>query len=118
MTEPEHRNEPASESNSAKSSQGASLTDLLMTLGNHGAELLALFGGLWERHIRAKEAESEYSVRMTVIAAGMVVFVVATAAALTYVDKIDGSTFTFLLGLIVGYVLTFIRDAIKPPPAT
>ena len=30
-------------------------------------------------------------------------------------QKIDGSTFTFQLGLIVEYVLTFVKETITPP---
>jgi hypothetical protein len=45
----------------------------------------------------------------------VVAVIVGVAAFLTYHGKIDGSTFTFLLGLIVGYVLTFVRDQITGP---
>jgi hypothetical protein len=44
-----------------------------------------------------------------------VVLIVLVAGTLTYLDKVDGSTFTFLLGTVVGYVLTFIREWIAPP---
>jgi len=49
---------------------------------------------------------------MSLFAVLLVAFIVLVAGLLTWKGKIDGSTFTFLLGLIVGYVLTFVRDQI------
>lgn len=65
-----------------------------------------------DRRLRAAESESKFRVRMALVAILLVGLVVATAAYMTYLGKLDGSTFGFLLGLVVGYVLTFIRDAI------
>ena len=41
---------------------------------------------------------------------------VGTSVYLTYLGKLDASTFGFLLGLVVGFVLKFIRDTISPSP--
>ena len=51
---------------------------------------------------------------MTLIAFAVIALIIGSAGLLTYLDKIDGSTFTFLLGLIVGYALTFIQGFIQP----
>ncbi len=59
-----------------------------------------------------QEREIRFQKHMPLIALGTVAFIVGVAAFLTYEGKIDGSTFTFLLGLIVGYVLTFVRDQV------
>jgi hypothetical protein len=59
-----------------------------------------------------QEREIKFQKHMSLIAVMLVGFIVAVAGALTWLGKIDGSTFTFLLGLIVGYVLTFVRDQI------
>lgn len=69
-----------------------------------------------ERMLKSKEAEVRFRLRMAWVAVIVVTLIVVTAGILTYTGKVDGSTFGFLLGLIVGYVLTFIRDAIQPPP--
>jgi len=45
----------------------------------------------------------------------VVLVVVATAAILTYVGRLKGSTFGILLGEIICYVLTFVRDSANPP---
>ena len=37
------------------------------------------------------------------------IVIIGVATYLTLRGKIDGSTLTFLLGVIVGYVLTFVR---------
>jgi hypothetical protein len=42
---------------------------------------------------------------MSWIALSLVALIVGVAAFLTYRGKIDGSTFTFLWELIIGYVL-------------
>ena len=52
--------------------------------------------------------------RMSFMAVLLVCVIIGSASWLTYIGKIDGSTFTFLLGLIVGYVLTFIKEGINP----
>jgi hypothetical protein len=52
---------------------------------------------------------------MAWVAVSVVGLIIAVSGFLTYKGKIDGSTFTFLLGLIVGYVLTFLRDQITGP---
>ena len=62
-----------------------------------------------------QEAKARFSLRMSLIACGVVLAIVVVAGTLTFEGKVDGSTFTFLLGLVVGYVLTFIRDSIQPP---
>lgn len=56
----------------------------------------------------------KFRVGMTIVAVITVLSIVGAATFLTYVGKIEGSTFGFLLGLIIGYMLTFIRDEIGP----
>ena len=56
-----------------------------------------------------------FQIRMSLVALVVVLIVVGTASWLTYSEKLDGSSYGFLLGLIVGYVLTFVRDAIVAP---
>ena len=74
-------------------------------------ELIKNFADKW---IDIKETESKFSMRMSILAVFVVSFIVAVAAILTYFNKIEGATFTFLLGMVVGYMLTFIREAIYP----
>ncbi len=78
--------------------------------------LIDLINTLADKSLRTREAEGRFKIRMAWIVAGLVVFIVGGAGVLTYFGKVDGQTFGFLLGLVVGYVLTFIRDAIYPPP--
>ncbi len=65
--------------------------------------------------MKAEDARARHRVTMTRVGVPAVFLVVAAAGLLTYLDKVDGSAFTFLLGLVVGYVLSFVRDAIAPP---
>ncbi len=64
--------------------------------------------------LSSKEVDTKHSLKMAYVAVFLVSFIIVVTGLLTYLDKIDGSTFTFLMGLIVGYVLTFVREAIFP----
>lgn len=75
--------------------------------------ILKLFTAWMERSLQASEAAARHHRRMAWLASGVVLFVVVVAAIMTAMDKVDGSTFTFLLGLVVGYVLTFIKESIS-----
>jgi len=77
--------------------------------------LIKLIESLGNQSLKTRDAEGRFKTRMAWFAAAIVGIVVGVSGFLTYVGKIDGSTFTFLLGLVVGYVLSFIRDAIYPP---
>jgi len=61
-----------------------------------------------------EKASMQFTSKMSNKAIWLVVFIISVAGVLTFFQKIDGSTFTFLLGLIVGYVLTFIKQSINP----
>lgn len=77
--------------------------------------LSTLITNVAEKYIAIQEREFEFSKTMGIIAVLVVAFVIVSATILTYYGKIDGATFTFLLGLIVGYVLTFVKESITPP---
>ncbi len=76
--------------------------------------LIEIFKTFAERSAQAQETKVKFRIGMTLVAVITVLVLVGTAAFLTYVGRIGGSTFSFLLGLIIGYMLTFIRDAIGP----
>lgn len=67
----------------------------------------------WLQHSRTSHS---FNLRMTTLAVAVVLVVVAASGFLTWTGQLDGSTFAFLLGLIVGYILTFIRQSIAPEP--
>lgn len=91
------------------------IVDIINTIADRVDPLLRIVTTMGERMLKSQETEAHFRTRMAWVAVGIVTLIVAVAGGLTYVGKVDGSTFGFLLGLIVGYVLTFIRDAIKPP---
>jgi hypothetical protein len=91
------------------------LTDAINTIADRAEPLIAIIKQIAEHVLRSQEAKSRFSFRMSLVAGGIVTLIVIVAGLLTYMGKVDGSTFGFLLGLVVGYVLTFIRDSIRPP---
>lgn len=88
---------------------------LIEVISKNVEPLSKLITNIAEKYIAIQEREVEFSIKMGIIAVAVVTLIIISAAVLTYYGKIDGSTFTFLLGLIVGYVLTFVKDAITPP---
>jgi hypothetical protein len=91
------------------------LVDLITILAEKADPIVKLLNTTIEGFQNAKEREVRFQTQMSWVAVSIVFLIVGVAGFLTYRDKIDGSTFTFLLGLIVGYVLTFIRDQITGP---
>jgi len=92
-----------------------SLVDVINAIADRAEPAIKLITAVSERSLKAKEAAARFSTRMTIAAVFVVSLIVCVAALLTYVGKLDGASFTFLLGLIVGYLLTFLRDAVTPP---
>ena len=91
------------------------LLDLINLVADKAEPLLKLISTTTDRYQKGQERQIKFQTHMAWVAVSVVFSIIAVSAWLTYVGKIDGSTFTFLLGLIVGYVLTFIRDQIKSP---
>jgi hypothetical protein len=77
--------------------------------------LIDLFGSTLEQMQKGRAAEARHRVRMTSFAVWIVALMIAVAGGLTYSGKVDGSAFTFLLGTIVGAMLSFILRTIEPP---
>jgi hypothetical protein len=94
---------------------GPNLVDIIDKLADRADPLIKLLQASMDSYQKGVEREIRHSKHMSLMATALVVLIVIVAASLTYVGKIDGSTFTFLLGLIVGYVLTFVRDQITGP---
>ena len=88
------------------------LIDLINVLADRADPVVKLLTAAVTSYQKGQERENSFQKHMAWIALTVVVVIVGVAAILTYKGKIDGSTFTFLLGLIVGYVLTFVRDQI------
>ena len=91
------------------------MVEVIDAIANRSDPIVKLVTTFFERSLKASEARARHGVRMALIAMAVVVVVVATASILTYVGRLEGSTFGFLLGLIIGYVLTFVRDSVNPP---
>src|SRR5258708_22330578 len=82
------------------------LIDLITILAEKADPIVKLLTTTIKGYQDGKEREVRFQTRMAWVAVSVVVLIVGVSAFLTYHGKIDGSTFTFLLGLIVGYVLT------------
>lgn len=105
------------EQNGPQGDEGGKVTiiEVIDVIADRIDPLLQLLKAFFEQSAKRQQAVATLQVKMTWIVLIIVIMIVGVSGALTYLDKIDGSTFTFLLGLVVGYVLTFIRDTIRPP---
>lgn len=92
-----------------------SIIDLVNAIADRAKPLLDLITSTMQERQKGITEELRFQIRMAWVAVTVVIVIVGVAAYLTFRGKIDGSTFTFLLGLIVGYVLTFVRDQIRGP---
>ena len=92
-----------------------SLVDLINVVAERVDPIVKLVSAAMDRYQTGQEREIRFQKHMAWVAVSVVTLIVGVAGFLTYHGKIDGSTFTFLLGLIVGYVLTFVRDQITGP---
>jgi hypothetical protein len=91
------------------------LIDILTVIAEKADPIVKLLSTSISGYQQGKEREVKHQRYMALVAVSVVVLIVGVSSFLTYRGKIDGSTFTFLLGLIVGYVLTFVRDQITGP---
>lgn len=103
------------ETSSNERLEDITIVDIIDVVSDRIDPLLQLFKAFFEQTMNRHKAKAVFDLRMAWIVMALIVVIVGIAGALTYLDKIDGATFTFLLGLIIGYVLTFIRDTIRPP---
>jgi len=91
------------------------IIDIITTLAEKADPIVKLLTTAIDGYQNGKEREVRFQTRMSWAAISVVFVIVGVSGFLTYHGKIDGSTFTFLLGLILGYVLTFVRDQITGP---
>ncbi|ASV29001.1 hypothetical protein [Maribacter cobaltidurans] len=84
-------------------------------LSENAENMISLIKETAENWLAIKKTSLGFSLKMAIFAFLIVGLIVGSAAWLTFSGKIDGSTFTFLLGLIVGYALTFLQNLINPP---
>lgn len=91
------------------------IVQIINAIADRVDPLIKVVTAIAERALQAKVADTRFRVHMAWVAVLIVALIVGVASWLTYAGKLDGSTYGFLLGLIVGYVLTFVRDAIRPP---
>jgi uncharacterized membrane protein len=113
--DPESKTASSNGGQKKKAARPAGVVEVIEAIANKTDPLVKLVTTFFERSLKAQEAKARHSVRMAMLAMIIVLVIVVTAAVLTYLGKLEGSTFGFLLGLIIGYVLTFVRDSVNPP---
>ncbi len=92
------------------------LSEIVKTVLDRVDAVVALYTAYRDRDLAAQKVETRFQVHMTWVAFLVVAVIVGSAFWLTHEGKIDGATFPFLLGTVVGYVLTYIKSAVSPPP--
>ena len=82
--------------------------------GLHAEPLGELADRLSERFISARELTARSNYKLVRLIMGVVGVIVVTCAALTWFGKIGDGGFTFLAGVVVGYLLTFAQRLFTP----
>lgn len=90
------------------------LVDIVNVISDRVDPIIQLIKTITEKNLASRESESKFKIHMAWVAVVVVGIIVGVSTLLTWLGKMDGSTFGFLLGLVIGYALTFIRDALRP----
>lgn len=90
------------------------VAELIHTISDRTPELGQLVERWSTQLFKHRELRTAHHRKMALYAVSSVSLIVAVSAWLTYVDKIDGASFTFLLGLVVGHLLSFLLAAVAP----
>lgn len=107
--------EQSKEINNIIDSIGKNSEPILKILAQIARDILNYRAGEREFETALEEKAIKFRQKMGYIAVILMIFIVSISGFLTYVNKIDGATFTFLLGIIVGYMLLFFKESIFPP---
>jgi len=91
-----------------------SLIDVINAAADRVDPIIQVIRTFAETKLKTRQSDSRFRIHMAWIAVVVVGIIVGVATLLTFTGKMDGATYGFLLGTIVGYALTFIRDAIRP----
>ena len=83
---------------------------VLLTKADNLTKIIQELGGKW---IQSKKTDVRFKVYLGFFALGFVIIIVGSMLYLTVIGRVDGSTFAFLMGTIVGYVLTYLQDNIS-----
>lgn len=90
------------------------LISIVNAVADRAENLVKLITAISEGSRKAQEARAQFSIRIAWVAVVVVLLIVGVSGFLTYVGKVDGSAFSFLIGVVIGYLLTFLREAVTP----
>lgn len=112
--QPKDKINPQVNSNQPPQSSQISLVDIVNVISDRVDPIIQLIKTITEKNHASRESEAKFKIHMAWVAVVVVGIIVGVSSLLTWLGKMDGSTFGFLLGLVIGYALTFIRDALRP----
>ncbi len=89
------------------------LVDIVNVISDRVDPIIQLIKTMAEKNLASRESDARFKIHMAWVAVVVVGIIVGVSTLLTWIGKMDGATFGFLLGLVIGYALTFIRDALR-----
>ncbi len=115
-----------SEPISDKTEQKKEISNIIDSIGKNSEPILKILSQIAKDFLNYRAGEREFEIaleekaikfrqKMGYLAIILMIFIVSVSGFLTYVNEIDGATFTFLLGIIVGYMLLFFKESVFPP---
>ena len=90
------------------------LGDIINVVADRIEPIVQLWTTVSQERLKEQQAQARFQTRLSWVAVAVIALIVGTSAFFAYSDKLDGSTFAFLMGTVVGYVLTFLRGWIVP----
>ena len=80
-----------------------SIIDVINVVADRVEPIVKIVHTFAETSLKTKQSDSHFRIHMAWIAVAVVGIIVGVATILTFSGKMDGSTYGFLLGSIMGY---------------
>ena len=103
------------------SKQSAPAKNLLDTALEHPKEVSELVNGIAsaivDSLVKLNETKNRHERRLAYLIAGLLALIIIAGAALTWSGRLDPAAFGFLVGPIVGGLLTYLIESLSPAPS-
>lgn len=103
---------PPTEADDEDEEEDSGLISFARDIIDHEEEVTKLINVFGDKFLASRKQSSRFKLYMAILGSSVITIIILVSGGLTFYDKIDGSTFAFLLGLIGAYMLTFVKDSI------
>lgn len=83
--------------------------DFIEAISRNADSLIKLITNLSERYIAIKEGQFKFHINLGIFVFSTIGLMIILSGILVYFNKLNGESFTFLLGLISGYMISIMK---------